>query len=91
MTTEQSYNLVFLIAENSGAATSLQEVGLPIVSSQDCARAYNGNPNRYIENFHVCAGFPQGGRDACQGKIEFLDYIFFRIALVNQRPFCVIQ
>ncbi|XP_038565958.1 serine protease 27-like isoform X2 [Micropterus salmoides] len=40
----------------------LQEVSVPIVSNSDCNAIYG-----LITNNMMCAGFPQGGMDACYG------------------------
>lgn len=50
----------------------LQEVnGLPVVPVKQCNESYSklrGNPfRRGITSEFVCAGLPQGGKDACQG------------------------
>jgi len=49
--------------------TELQEVALPIVGIEACARAYRDSPMRGnpIDGRNLCAGFPEGGRDTCQG------------------------
>jgi len=47
----------------SSAPNILQTVSKPIVSNQQCNLAYNG---RVLDSM-ICAGVPQGGRDACQG------------------------
>lgn len=53
-------------SENGPVSTHLQKVEKPIVSNEDCARAYQqfGFP---VTDSMICAGFPEGGRDACQG------------------------
>ncbi|XP_070377858.1 uncharacterized protein [Dermacentor albipictus] len=50
----------------------LQEVnGLPVVPVKQCNESYSklrGNPfRRGITSEFICAGLPQGGKDACQG------------------------
>lgn len=42
---------------------TLRKVNLPLVSQQECNRAYNGK----ITDQMICAGKPQGGIDTCQG------------------------
>ncbi|WP_414731049.1 trypsin-like serine protease, partial [Vibrio vulnificus] len=37
-------------------------VDVPVVSNDECRRAYRSLTNRMF-----CAGVPQGGKDACQG------------------------
>lgn len=52
--------------EGGPIVTDLQLVQVPIVSNEECARAYQsaGFP---VTDSMLCAGFPEGGRDACQG------------------------
>ncbi|KAH8380847.1 hypothetical protein KR200_007996, partial [Drosophila serrata] len=42
----------------------LQQVKVPIVDSAKCQEAYNWRP---ITEAMICAGVPEGGKDACQG------------------------
>uniref|UniRef100_A0A8C3HKV9 Peptidase S1 domain-containing protein n=1 Tax=Chrysemys picta bellii TaxID=8478 RepID=A0A8C3HKV9_CHRPI len=44
-------------------AKNLQCVEVPIVSDQVCERSYPG----MITSTMMCAGYPEGGKDACQG------------------------
>ncbi|XP_046722636.1 transmembrane protease serine 9-like [Silurus meridionalis] len=43
---------------------TLQEMQIPIISNTDCAKSYG---SASITNNMMCAGLPQGGKDACQG------------------------
>ncbi len=43
---------------------TLQEVGVPLVTTEDCATRYAG---ARIGPGQVCAGFTQGAKDSCQG------------------------
>lgn len=53
-------------AENSFLPSTLKQVELPIVSTNDCKKAYSNFGN--ITNNMICAGLMQtGGKDACQG------------------------
>lgn len=52
-------NLKFL----GNVAEVLMQVKVPIQSDSTCREAYKG----LIDNSMVCAGLPQGGKDACQG------------------------
>uniref|UniRef100_A0A3B3QU38 trypsin n=1 Tax=Paramormyrops kingsleyae TaxID=1676925 RepID=A0A3B3QU38_9TELE len=51
---------------NSEAATSLQCLDLPIVDNKDCQNSYPGMITRNM----LCAGFMDGGRDACSVRRE---------------------
>ncbi len=50
-------------AEGEKPSPVLRQVGVPIVSNADCARAV---PN-FRPDGMVCAGLPEGGKDACEG------------------------
>ncbi|XP_026477693.1 venom serine protease Bi-VSP-like [Ctenocephalides felis] len=52
-----------------GGATSsiLQEVMLPAVTTEKCQNAYSAFPNKIIDERVICAGYEQGGKDACSG------------------------
>ena len=41
------------------------QVELPILSNEQCARDYDGEPYTITRNM-VCAGLPEGGKDTCQ-------------------------
>ncbi|GFX60044.1 clotting factor B [Trichonephila clavipes] len=49
----------------------LQEVTVPIVPLKDCNASYykvaKANFPKGITNVFICAGLPEGGKDACQG------------------------
>ncbi len=49
--------------EIAGPSRTLREVDLPVWSDADCAKAVNG----YRVDAMLCAGHPQGGKDACEG------------------------
>ncbi|KAL0860394.1 hypothetical protein ABMA27_009788 [Loxostege sticticalis] len=53
------------IREGGGFPTILQRVEVPIVNSQACGKAYE--PLYTITSRMLCAGVPEGGKDACQG------------------------
>ena len=42
----------------------LQEVAIPFISEKKCRELY---PSDNITPAHICAGFDQGGKDACKG------------------------
>jgi secreted trypsin-like serine protease len=47
-------------------SSDLREAEIPLVEVDQCARAYGKGPQK-IDGRNLCAGLPQGGRDACQG------------------------
>ncbi|XP_059058657.1 trypsin-1-like [Achroia grisella] len=51
-------------SEGGSVSSTLQEVSVPIISNEACRQTTYGN--RISDNM-LCAGEPQGGRDACQG------------------------
>ncbi|MGP4018226.1 S1 family peptidase [Saccharopolyspora sp. 5N708] len=50
-------------AEGGQASDILQKAEVPVVSDQECQKAYP----QYKADAMVCAGLPQGGVDSCQG------------------------
>lgn len=50
--------------ENGSSSTSLRKARPPVVSDEDCTKAYGAG---YVARAMVCAGVAQGGVDACQG------------------------
>ncbi|XP_068623985.1 uncharacterized protein [Battus philenor] len=53
------------LRENGGFPSTLQMVLVPTVNSAECDRAYS--PSYTVTSTMLCAGVPQGGKDACQG------------------------
>nr|XP_037867296.1 37-kDa protease isoform X1 [Bombyx mori] len=49
--------------EGGSVSNALQEVKVPIVTNEECRKGYG---DRITDNM-ICAGEPEGGRDACQG------------------------
>ncbi|XP_075928062.1 LOW QUALITY PROTEIN: uncharacterized protein LOC116952297 [Petromyzon marinus] len=45
----------------------LQEVSLPLLDPELCARVLSAQHLPAMDRTMLCAGFPNGGRDACQG------------------------
>lgn len=54
------------LGEKLQTSTSLRSVIVPIWSRDDCLSA-NYGPSRITENM-ICGGYPEGKKDACQGK-----------------------
>ncbi|KAL2807830.1 trypsin-like cysteine/serine peptidase domain-containing protein [Aspergillus granulosus] len=53
------------LQEGGSVSETLQYVDIPIVSHSECASNYqDSNP---ITDSMICAGVPEGGKDACQG------------------------
>ncbi|GLH06209.1 Hypodermin-B [Gryllus bimaculatus] len=57
-----------LLKSGGSLATVLQEVEVPVVSPEDCNNVYWGS----ITPRMLCAGYPEGGRDACSDLRIFL-------------------
>jgi secreted trypsin-like serine protease len=51
------------LAEGAGPSPTLQSVQVPVVADRTCA----AEESDFDANAMVCAGYPQGGRDACAG------------------------
>ncbi|XP_074595037.1 trypsin-1-like [Brevipalpus obovatus] len=50
-------------SEGSGGGDSLRMVQVPIISNAECNKSY---PNKIMDSM-LCAGYPEGKKDACQG------------------------
>ncbi|KAH8254418.1 hypothetical protein KR032_010046, partial [Drosophila birchii] len=50
--------------EGGRSSNQLQQVKVPIVDSAKCQETYDWRP---ISEAMICAGVPEGGKDACQG------------------------
>ena len=44
------------------------EVQVPVVSEEDCRLTYQSSPVKIDKSF-ICAGYPQGGKDACAVRV----------------------
>ncbi|MEU4803416.1 serine protease [Actinosynnema sp. NPDC023587] len=49
--------------ELAAPSRTLRQVDLPVWADAECAKAVNG----YRPEAMVCAGYPEGGKDACEG------------------------
>jgi secreted trypsin-like serine protease len=47
-------------------SSDLRKADIPLVEVDQCAKAYGDEPQK-IDGRNLCAGLPQGGKDACQG------------------------
>lgn len=61
----------YCLQEGGGPPATLQSVLVPIVSAEVCNDAYT--PLYKISSTMLCAGVPQGGKDACQVVISPLN------------------
>lgn len=48
-------------------ADTLQELKLPVISTEECRRRTIFLPLYKISDSQICAGWPRGGKDACLG------------------------
>lgn len=65
-------------------ATILQEVQVPIIPTTECEFNYRLYfPNQVFDNRIMCAGYAQGGKDSCQGKLEKYTYKKLYIFLIS--------
>jgi len=56
------------LSEYGNFATTLQQVTVPIVSNVSCQLAFQKDPTEVqISSNVICAGEPEGGKDACYG------------------------
>ena len=49
------------------SADTLQEVEVPLITTNRCRKRAIFSPSYNITNDMFCAGFDRGGRDACSG------------------------
>ena len=54
------------ISDDGSPVNNLRQVSMPLVSQQDCRSVYTSY-GRVISANMLCAGFAQGGKDACNG------------------------
>lgn len=52
---------------NGPSSSALMQVQLPVVSVEECQRAFANIKTATIDNRTLCAGLERGGKDACQG------------------------
>ncbi|XP_071972718.1 ovochymase-2-like [Engystomops pustulosus] len=55
------------LLENGKLPSSLQQVALPLIEPRRCLHIMGTVDRRLTFETAVCAGYPEGGRDACQG------------------------
>lgn len=57
----QAWNVV-----DERASSVLMEVQLPVVTQSKCAQAYRSHGHLRIDETVLCAGYEEGGKDACR-------------------------
>ncbi|XP_017658322.1 ovochymase-2 [Nannospalax galili] len=55
------------LTEGGTTPQVLQEVNLPILTQEECEASLLTLKNPFTGKAFLCTGFPEGGRDACQG------------------------
>lgn len=81
------------ISTKGPSSEKLLEAQLPVVSNEDCQRAYSRFRNAIIDDRVLCAGYPQGGKDACQGDsggplMYPKQFYFYQIGVVSYGHKC---
>ena len=66
---------VFLIAYKGRASKQLRQVDVPIRTDQECIEAYKKTKFPIDPKVMFCAGYKQGGKDACQGLNNFQTFL----------------
>lgn len=63
------------LKEGGVLSNVLQQVQIPIVGNAECKKKFEdagefeyGREYRFNETYVLCAGFTDGGKDACQGE-----------------------
>jgi secreted trypsin-like serine protease len=54
-------------SDGGGSSDVLKEAQVPIVSDEECGRAYADPSWGWTPADMICAGYPEGGTDTCQG------------------------
>lgn len=63
------------LKEGGSSSKQLQVVEVPIISLDDCKKAYNST--LIVTDRMFCAGVPEGGKDSCQVNQINLLYVIF--------------
>ena len=68
----------FRFAGHGGSdAYELQQVLVPIRTDEECTKAYENENDVINEKIQFCAGYKEGGKDACDGQ-----FLFFAIFIL---------
>lgn len=55
--------------------STLQTVKLPIIANAQCQKMFaDAGHFKFIRDSFLCAGYPQGGKDSCEGDSGMLYY-----------------
>lgn len=55
--------------------STLQTVRLPIIANAQCQKMFaDAGHFKFIRDSFLCAGYPQGGKDSCEGDSGILHY-----------------
>lgn len=65
------------LTEGGSSPTQLQVVRVPVVSLEECRAAYGQSA---VTERMMCAGYPEGGKDACQVRVAS---IFLSFSMSN--------
>jgi len=85
---------------NGPASPNLQTATLPVVTNEQCSRAFVNFRTTIIDQRVLCAGYLQGGKDACQGdsggplmfpRPDHKKATFFQIGVVSYGFRCAEQ
>lgn len=55
----------FRLFADGPASNILQELQIPVIDTSECQRVFQNFP-AVIDNRVMCAGYAEGGKDACQ-------------------------
>lgn len=86
---------------NGPSSASLQTVMLPVVSEDQCKRAYANFSNAVVDNRVLCAGYLEGKKDSCQGdsggplilaqnRVNADNNVFYQIGVVSYGFRCAV-
>lgn len=88
------------VEEKKPTSNTLRKVAVPIMSMEECSKA--GYSTSKITDNMMCAGYPQGERDACQvSRIHFVGNLispvvdiyfnYFNLYSINWLSVCLLK